>query len=264
MLKVPGPTVALTQGAGSFVPGNVRFPFMVITNDARPVNRPTARVWIASGRDQKPFAQTTARLERIGISGISEPAAGGVTRIYVTHLRIARPGRYWLVTQPAGRTIKGVGVFDVRATLPVPKVGAEAPPSRTPTLAGAPAAALTTARPPDRSLLRYSVAASLAAHKPFVVTFATPKYCTSRVCGPVVDIVRTLIPTYGDRVAFIHQEVWQRGASQEFAPTMVEWNLRSEPWIFVVDGQGMIRASFEGLTTRREVEAALRSMLGRP
>jgi len=45
---------------------------------------------------------------------------------------------------------------------------------------------------------------------------------------------------------------------------MVEWNLRSEPWIFVVDGQGMIRASFEGLTTRREVEAALRSMLGRP
>src|SRR2546423_10601744 len=119
MLKVPGPTVALTQGASSFVPGNVRFPFMVITNDARPVNRPMARVWIASGRDQKPFAQTTARLERIGISGVSEPAAGGVTRIYVTHLRIPRPGRYWLVTQPAGPTVKGLRGLDRRSPPPV-------------------------------------------------------------------------------------------------------------------------------------------------
>jgi len=41
-----------------------------------------------------------------------------------------------------------------------------------------------------------------------------------------------------------------------------EWKLRSEPWIFVVDEQGMIRAKFEGLTTQRELEVALRHMLG--
>jgi hypothetical protein len=40
-------------------------------------------------------------------------------------------------------------------------------------------------------------------------------------------------------------------------PTVEEWNLRSEPWIFVVDGEGMIRAKFEGLTTRRELEVAV-------
>jgi deoxyinosine 3'endonuclease (endonuclease V) len=40
-----------------------------------------------------------------------------------------------------------------------------------------------------------------------------------------------------------------------------EWNLRSEPWIFLVDGHGVIRARFEGLTTRRELEAALMEML---
>src|SRR5256885_13232159 len=130
MLKVPGPTVALTQGAGSFVPGNVRFPFLVITNDARPVNRPTARVWLASGRDQKPFAEATAHLERIGVSGVSEPAAGGVTRIYVTHIQIPRPGRYWLVTQPAGEEDKGVRVLDVQPTAPGAEVRARGP--RTP------------------------------------------------------------------------------------------------------------------------------------
>src|SRR5437899_10033190 len=98
--------------------------------------------------------------------------------------------------------------------------------------------------------------------KPQVIVFATPKYCTSRVCGPVVDVVRTLIPTYGDRVVFIHEEIWETGSVGKFSPTVEEWNLRSEPWIFVVDGGGIVRARFEGLTTRRELEAALRLVLG--
>jgi glutathione peroxidase-family protein len=78
----------------------------------------------------------------------------------------------------------------------------------------------------------------------------------------VVDVVRTLIPTYGQRIAFVHQEIWQSGTLQQFAPTVVEWNLRSEPWIFVVDGQGIVRARFEGLTTARELEAAVKQVLG--
>src|SRR5438132_7259925 len=97
--------------------------------------------------------------------------------------------------------------------------------------------------------------------KPQVIVFATPRYCTSRVCGPVVDVVRTLIPTYGHRVAFIHEEIWETGDLQKFSSTVEEWNLRSEPWIFVVDGTGMVRARFEGVTTRRELEAALRPLL---
>ena len=94
-----------------------------------------------------------------------------------------------------------------------------------------------------------------------MIVFATPRYCTSRVCGPVVDVVRTLIPAYGDRVAFIHQEIWESGSLQKLSPTFEEWNLRSEPWIFVVDDRGIVRARFEGLTTRRELEAALRLVL---
>lgn len=39
--------------------------------------------------------------------------------------------------------------------------------------------------------------------------------------------------------------------------------VRRQPWIFVVDGQGIIRATFEGLTTVRELEAALQEVLDR-
>src|SRR4029077_20963089 len=120
---------------------------------------------------------------------------------------------------------------------------------------------LDSSDPPDPRLHQQRIADAIIQGKPQVIEFATPKYCTSRVCGPVVDVVRTLIPVYGDRVVFIHQEIWQAGM-QTFAPTVKGWKLRSEPWIFVVDGGGTVRARFEGLTTRREIEAALRRVLG--
>ena len=121
---------------------------------------------------------------------------------------------------------------------------------------------IDSSEPPDPRLHQTRIADAIAQGKPQVIVFATPRYCTSRVCGPVVDVVRTLIPTYSDRVVFIHQEIWEAGSLQRFSPTVEEWNLRSEPWIFVVDGGGIVRARFEGLTTRRELEAALRRALG--
>jgi hypothetical protein len=120
---------------------------------------------------------------------------------------------------------------------------------------------IDSSEPPDPRLHQTRIADAIAQGRPQVIVFATPKHCTSRVCGPVVDVVRTLIPIYGHRVTFIHQEIWST-ASQTFTPTVEEWNLRSEPWIFVVDAQGVVRARFEGVTTRRELEEALTTMLG--
>ncbi len=263
LLKRPGPDVALTAGAGDFVPGRIRLPFLVVANDARPVERPTARVWVAKARDEKPFAETTARLEPIGIPGRSGPAAGGVTRIYVAHFRVPRPGRYWLVAEPEGARIQALTALDVEARLPVPAVGAKAPVSRTPTLANGPAASLTTERPPDRKLLRYSVAGALASHRPFVVTFATPKYCTSRLCGPVVDVVQAAAGRFAERgVRFIHVEVFQdNDPAKGFNRWMRQWGLTSEPWTFLVGRDGRIAAEFQGSVSEAELAAAIRRTL---
>ena len=120
---------------------------------------------------------------------------------------------------------------------------------------------IDTSDPPDPRLHQVRIADAIAQGKPQVIVFATPKFCTSRVCGPVVDIVRTLLPAYGDRVVFTHQEIWQDAGARQFFPTVVEWGLQTEPWIFVVDGMGIIRAKFEGLTTAREIAAALQQIL---
>ncbi len=120
---------------------------------------------------------------------------------------------------------------------------------------------IDTSDPPDPRLHQIRIADAIAQGKPQVIVFATPKFCTSRVCGPVVDIVRMLLPAYGDRVIFTHQEIWQDISAQKLFLPVEEWSLQSEPWVFIVDGKGIIRAKFEGLTTAREIEAALKQIL---
>ena len=144
-------------------------------------------------------------------------------------------------------------------------VGAKAPESATPTLASTHGAVsqLTTRVPPDRALLRYSIAGSLAAHKPFVVTFATPRYCTSRTCGPVVDVVDFVRPKFAaSGVRFIHVEVYKDNRpALGYNRWMHQWGLQSEPWTFLVGRDGLIQAKFEGSISAAELEAAIRRLL---
>jgi hypothetical protein len=118
---------------------------------------------------------------------------------------------------------------------------------------------LTTRTPPDRALLRYSVAGSLAAHAPFVVVFATPKFCTSRTCGPVVDVVDYVRRHSPSGIRFIHVEVYTRNDPRlGFNRWMRQWHLQSEPWVFLVGRDGRIKAKFEGSVSAAELAAAVR------
>jgi hypothetical protein len=263
ILERPGPDVSVTAGASEFVPGAVRYPFLVIRKDARPVNRRTASVWLATARNREPFDHATAQLESIGVPGVSEPAFGGVTRIYVAHLRVPQPGRYWLVAAPSGARIQAIGTLDVVARGSSPAIGAPAPHSATPTLATASVGSLTTRRPPDLALLRFSVAGALAEHRPFVVTFATPKFCTSRTCGPVVDVVDAVRRQFASSpVRFIHVEVFQdNDPAKGYNRWMKQWGLRSEPWTFLVGRDGRVKAKFEGSVSAAELATAVRRKL---
>jgi len=104
---------------------------------------------------------------------------------------------------------------------------------------------------------------ALAAHKPFVVTFATPRFCTSRTCGPVVDVVDYVRRKYAARgVRFIHVEVFkQNRPALGYNRWMRQWGLQSEPWTFLVGQDGRIEAKFEGSVSAAELEAAIRRSL---
>jgi hypothetical protein len=260
-----GPDVALIQGTSDYAVGPVRVTFLVIDSKSRSVARPHAHVWVGPSLDAPPTTSTQAALEPIGIPGKSESATGGVTRIYVARFRLTSPGKYTLVAQPDGAEIQGIANLDVRRRPLAPAVGDRAIPSRTPTLASAhgDVASLTTADPPDLSLLRYSVADSVKAHAPFVLVFATPKFCSSRTCGPVVDVAQAVQRRFaGSGVRFIHVEVYKdNNPALGFNRWFREWRLPSEPWVFVVGRDGRIQARFEGSVSDAELSAAVRHLL---
>jgi hypothetical protein len=262
-----GPDVALIQGTSDYAVGPVRVTFLVIDSKSRSIERPHAHVWVGPSLDAPPTTSTEAALEPIGIPGKSESATGGVTRIYVARFRLARPGKYTLVAQPDGARIQGIANLDVRAHPQAPAVGDRAIPSRTPTLASADGdvASLTTASPPDLSLLRYSVADSVKAHAPFVLVFATPKFCNSRTCGPVVDVTQAVQRRFAaSGVRFIHVEVYtDNNPAQGFNRWFREWRLPSEPWVFLVGRDGRIKARFEGSVSEAELSAAVRALAAR-
>ena len=241
--------------------------------------RVTVRVYALQNEDACLVAETPARYHALEVisqgkhvhihpdgSRHVHGAATDVQGIYVGQVTFARPGAWGVevLAQLGDGRAEGARLsVDVLPVSRTPMPGTLAPRSRN--LIAADVIDLRTidsSEPPDPRLHQTRIADAIAQGKPQVIVFATPRYCTSRVCGPVVDVVRTLIPTYSDRVVFVHQEIWEAGSLQRFSPTVEEWNLRSEPWIFVVDGGGIVRARFEGLTTRRELEAALRRVLG--
>jgi hypothetical protein len=187
-----------------------------------------------------------------------------VRGLYVAQLSFARAGDWGvelLVSQANGafEPVRfGVTVLDSPAT---PPVGSPAPRSRNLIASDVKdLRQIDTSQRPDPRLHQVRIADAIAQGKPQLVVFATPQFCTSRMCGPVVDIVRTLLPAYGKRVAFTHQEIWQDFAEKKLFSTVEEWHLRSEPWIFVLDRQGFIRAKFEGLVTASELETSLAEM----
>ncbi|HZT44811.1 MAG TPA: hypothetical protein VFA24_01420 [Gaiellaceae bacterium] len=263
-LDRPGPDVAAVQGTSDYAVGEVRVTFLVVDRQARLISRPRARFLVARSLGAKALVTTTALLEPIGIPGRSEAATGGARSIYVARFRIASPGKYAFVAQPDGAAIQVVGNLQVARHPTAPAVGDRAIPSRTPTLASTHGdlAALTTATPPDRSLLRYSVAGSLAAHVPFVLVFATPKFCTSRTCGPVVDVVRAVQRRFAGRgIRFIHVEIYtDNNPAQGQNRWVREWRLPSEPWVFVVGRDGRIKARFEASVSVSELAAAVRTV----
>ena len=96
-----------------------------------------------------------------------------------------------------------------------------------------------------------------------MVTFSTPKYCTSRICGPTVDVVEEVARRFEGRQArFIHVEVYEgNDPAQGYNKWMREWSLETEPWTFIVGRDGTIVERYEGSVSVNELEMAMSELV---
>ena len=182
--------------------------------------------------------------------------------LYLTTPTFDAPGIWEVRVETEGQDIGGAPFEVVDDTL-VPVRGTAAPASVTPTAADADGGDLTTISTdpdPEPSFYALSVADAVSTGLPTVVVFATPAFCQTALCGPTMEIVKAA--TDGrDGTNVVHVEPFDlamaRTGALEPVPAMIEWNLPTEPWVFVVDGDGIVSDAFEGMLSTEELVAAL-------
>jgi hypothetical protein len=105
--------------------------------------------------------------------------------------------------------------------------------------------------------------ADVLGRKPIVLLFATPALCQSRVCGPVTDIAEQVKQEFGDRVAFIHQEVYNNNQINHGPrPQLRAFHLQTEPWAYVIDRSGKVSSVLQGPYSVQDLEAAVQKVAG--
>lgn len=200
-----------------------------------------------------------------------------VSGLYITHVTLPSAGE-WIAevtTSAPGAPTETIRFqFDVRDDASAVRVGEKAPASDTPTAGdvGGDLKQISTDSNPDPVFYQMSVADAIAAGRPFVLVFATPAFCTSKQCGPTLDSVKPFIKEFPS-VAFIHVEPFELkfvdgrlqpvlDSNNQLKPVAAvrDWGLLSEPWTFVVDSSGVVRASLEGAAGADELHEAIQAV----
>jgi hypothetical protein len=260
----PSPTSSQLQAvvaASELVVGTqVRVP-IGITDHNTPVSDATVHVrsFSLNGNTGTLKGESDAPFKGEGLQG------GG---IYVAHLTFDKPGAWGVeitASRPSGAHTTVQLPMAVLALPVVPGVGQPAPLTHNPTVRDvADVETIDSGRPVD-DMHQLSIADAIQQHRPALVVFATPAFCTSNTCGPEVKVVQGLEPSYRDRLAFIHVEIYRDfkpdPSKKQLAQAVVDWRLTTEPWVFLIDSKGVIQSRFEGATASDELKTAIDQLL---
>jgi hypothetical protein len=262
-----GSSAQLGAATGTFTPGTRRLAFGLNASSGAFIYAPTA-VYIAKSAGapaRGPFLAPADPMTVPAADRSTQNAGpGGIQAIYGARLPIPGAGTYTVLS--ITRTSKGLigapGEIAVAKSSPIPDVGQRAPDIATDTAAtvAGNVSLLTTRRPPEQM---HSVSLrQVLGKKPIALLFSTPQFCVSRVCGPVTDVTVALQREFGDRVTFIHEEVYARNQPKAgLRAQMKAFHLQTEPWLFTINRRGIITARLEGAFGTTELAQALRAAL---
>lgn len=185
--------------------------------------------------------------------------------LYLASVPFDRPGTWQIDFSISTGEATEPFLVDIKPEPATIALGEEAPLVETPTLANADLADLTTDHDPLLPLYETSLDEALSNGRKTVVIFATPAYCTSAACGPMLNQTKTMAHQYDD-VDFIHIEVYGGFNESDFVPdadhlvpSVVAFGLPTEPWVFVMDEYGIVTGRFDGVLGDGEVEMLLDS-----
>ena len=170
-----------------------------------------------------------------------------------------------------GKEVTGTAAIQVRQEPLAPGVGSPAPRVPTKTASSIEEVREISSDPDPRpEFYRVSLDEAIGSGTPVAVTFSTPAFCQTKTCGPQLDTLAELQAEYSDRSHFVHVEIWDNPRVMleqgdlglgVLSPVVGDWNLPTEPWTFLIDGDGNVFARFEAFATREELASAMEAML---
>ena len=267
----PGPGIKPIVGASELTVGSNRFTFALLDKDNTPITDASVHAvfYFVEGQSASILAEADIPFRS---EGLAEKGLGS-RGFYAGAVTFPKAGQ-WVVRMSVQRqgqpSVLVDAPFQVGAASISPAIGSAAPRSQTKTVSTvSDPLDLSTLRPMDSRLYQISIAEAIQQHKPFMVTFATPAFCQTQTCGPQVEAVQHLADKYQDRMSFIHVEVYDNPkglldgtvSAKKYVKAVGEWNLPSEPYTFLVDKDGIVRAKFEGFTTQSELDEAIQKLL---
>ena len=252
-------------GAQSQLPvGTGLYTFGLSTADNRLVAGGAPQVWVArddTTRAAGPFPTRWFELTAYQHTRDRSPRSP-LTGFYGAQVEFPEAGN-WMVAAAIdldGRRAVGQGAVPVTTKVPA-AVGSKAKPLATPVATTAAGRRKICTREPACPLHTISLDQALKAGRPTVVTFATPLLCSSQMCGPVVDEQMVAADKLGGKASFIHVEIYPSRNTAKPARTFLQYGFTTEPWLLVIDRDGVIRARYEGPVTAGQVADALRPLL---
>jgi hypothetical protein len=252
-------------GAQSQLPvGTSLYTFGLATADNRLVTGGTPEIWVSkndTGRAAGPFPTSWFELKAYETTKDTGPRSP-LTGFYGAEVEFPEPGDWRVaaaIEVDGGRAV-GQGAVPVAAEVPA-AVGAKAKPLKTPVATSAAGREKICTRDPACPLHEVSLDDALAAGRPTVVNFGTPLLCTSQICGPVVDEQMVVADKLGGKASFVHVEIYPSRNTAKPVPALGEYGFTTEPWLLVVDRDGVIRARYEGPVTASQISDALRPLL---
>ncbi len=201
--------------------------------------------------------------EQMGDVLTVEPHADGVPRPYLPLMvTFPQPGLYDVETSYQGSELRSQIQIFPAADVDQPIVGTMLPPANTPTPGQTFEVDPICTLAPQCPFHQVDLTAALGTGKPVVVLLATPAYCQTSACGPILDL---LIDEAGarDDLTVIHAEVYQdpKGvkdlAMATLAPLPLTYQMGWEPSLFVTDASNLIVARGDIVVDRTEMAEML-------
>lgn len=141
------------------------------------------------------------------------------------------------------------------------------PPIETPTVADPRGVTPICTREPACDLHERTVA-EVVGTGPMVLMVATPAFCQTAICGPVLDLLLERVDEFPE-VTFIHADVYvnpqeneQPPVEDDFAPVIAGLGLPFEPVMYTVGADGVVRDRLDYIFDGSEIGETIERLVG--